>query len=52
LVSGFPQTKGEAEKGAFVYASPTLCDLDGDGALEVVVGTGDGMLHVLDASTG
>ncbi|GFR46133.1 hypothetical protein Agub_g7648 [Astrephomene gubernaculifera] len=33
---------------AFAYSAPTLVDLNGDGKLEVVVGTSMGFLYVLD----
>ncbi|KAG2425141.1 hypothetical protein HXX76_013895 [Chlamydomonas incerta] len=33
---------------AYAYSSPTLVDLDGDGRLEVVVGTSMGFAYVLD----
>ncbi|PNH12688.1 hypothetical protein TSOC_000387 [Tetrabaena socialis] len=33
---------------AYAYSSPTLVDLNGDGKLEVVVGTSMGFLYVLD----
>lgn len=33
---------------AYVYSAPTLVDLDGDGKLEIVVGTSMGFLYVLD----
>lgn len=42
----------DGEKAAYVYASPTVADLDGDGALEVMVGSALGYLHVMDAKTG
>ncbi|CAN0342371.1 unnamed protein product [Ascophyllum nodosum] len=42
----------EMERGAYVYSSPTVADLEGDGSLEVVMGTALGALHVLDAATG
>ncbi|CAM9778452.1 unnamed protein product, partial [Hapterophycus canaliculatus] len=38
--------------GPYVDASPTVGDLDGDGKLDVVVGTTLGDLHVIDAITG
>ena len=43
---------GEMERGAYVDASPTVGDLDGDGRLEVLVGTVSGGLHVIDARSG
>lgn len=50
---GFPKTySGDVDKGINVAASPTVGDLDGDGTLEVIVGTVRGGLHVVDASSG
>ena len=34
--------------GSSIEASPQLDDLDGDGIFEVIVGTSDGRIHVLD----
>ena len=35
-----------------IHSSPTVVDLDGDGRMEVIVGTSLGLLYVLDADTG
>ena len=35
-----------------MYSSPTLADLDGDGRLEVIVGTSMGLLYVVDGESG
>lgn len=32
---------------AYIYSSPTVVDVDGDGFLEVIVGTSFGFLYVL-----
>lgn len=37
---------------AHMFSSPTLVDLDADGAMEVVVGTSVGFLYVLDHKVG
>ena len=33
---------------AFISSAPTIIDLDGDGELNIIVGTGMGQIHVLD----
>eukprot|EP00656_Telonema_subtile_P012705 TRINITY_DN16409_c0_g1_i1.p1 TRINITY_DN16409_c0_g1~~TRINITY_DN16409_c0_g1_i1.p1 ORF type:complete len:775 (+),score=189.59 TRINITY_DN16409_c0_g1_i1:112-2436(+) len=33
---------------AYIYTSPTVADLDGDGRLDVIVGTSVGFIYVLD----
>lgn len=37
---------------ALIHGTPTVADLDGDGKMEVIVGTSLGLLYVLDAETG
>ncbi|CAM9587582.1 unnamed protein product, partial [Discosporangium mesarthrocarpum] len=39
-------------QGVNIYASPTVADLEGDGKLEVIIGTSLGEVHILDAHTG
>jgi hypothetical protein len=31
-----------------MYSSPTVVDIDSDGKLEIIVGTGVGFIHLLD----
>lgn len=33
---------------AYIYSSPTVVDLDGDGYLDILVGTSFGLFYVLD----
>ncbi|CAM9759525.1 unnamed protein product, partial [Phaeothamnion confervicola] len=42
----------EASSRAYVYASATVADIDGDSIYEVVIGTAAGALYVLNADTG
>ena len=37
---------------ATIYAAPTVVDLDRDGVLDVIVGTGMGFIYVLDGRNG
>ncbi|KAJ3442589.1 protein defective in exine formation [Anaeramoeba flamelloides] len=38
----------ESENQAFVYPSPTVVDLDGDGKLDIIIGTSLGNIYALD----
>jgi len=38
--------------GGEVFASPVLADIDADGLLEVIIGSGDGYLYTLNAEDG
>lgn len=33
---------------AYIYSSPTVADLDGDGYLDIIIGTSFGLFYVLD----
>lgn len=33
---------------AYVYSSPTVVDLDGDGTLDILVGTSYGLFYIFD----
>ncbi|KAL7557243.1 hypothetical protein ACA910_001908 [Epithemia clementina (nom. ined.)] len=48
LVGAVPIRADVTEMGAFALASPTVADIDGDGTLEVLVGTSMGMLYALE----
>ena len=43
---------GSQVNQATIYAPPTVVDLDMDGVLDVIVGTGLGFLYVLSGDTG
>eukprot|EP00808_Paulinella_micropora_P029977 g51366.t1 len=40
------------QRKAYIYSSPTVVDLDGDGGLEVIVGTSMGFIYVFHAYNG
>ena len=48
LVKAIPIKADTTEMGAFALASPTVADIDGDGTLDVLVGTSLGFLYVID----
>lgn len=37
---------------AYMYSAPSIADLDGDGKLEIVVGTSVGFIYAMDAADG
>ena len=45
-------TTAVAQRQAHIYSSPAVADLDGDGALDIVVGTSLGLLYVLNGADG
>lgn len=48
--SGQPLPGWPLPLGSQLWATPTLADVDGDGCLEVAIGTRGGVLHLLDVS--
>jgi outer membrane protein assembly factor BamB len=44
--------KWSFQSGALIWSSPAIGDVDGDGQLEVVVGSDDKNVYVLDGATG
>ena len=40
----------ESQHALIFYVAPSLADLDGDGKLEIIVGTSVGFLYVLNAT--
>lgn len=49
IVRDVPVKADMSEMGAFALSSPTIADVDGDGNLEVLVGTSMGLLYLLEA---
>ena len=45
-------TTSHANLKAYIYSSPTVADLNGDGTNEIIVGTSLGLLYVLNALNG
>lgn len=49
VVLGIEEREDRTHMGAFALASPTVVDIDGDGKMEVIMGTSMGMVYCLDA---
>lgn len=49
LVGKIPLRADNTKMGAFALGSPTVADLNGDGSLDVIMGTSMGMVYALDA---
>jgi hypothetical protein len=49
LMQDFPLLDDKTRMGAFALSSPTVADIDGDGTLEVLIGTSMGLVYTLDA---
>ncbi len=45
-------TTDTSQRRGYLYGSPTIADLDGDGSLEIVIGSGTGYIYVLNANNG
>ena len=40
------------QRQAYIHSSPTICDLDNDGALDIIIGTSLGMVYALNGVNG
>ena len=49
LVGSFPILEDNSRMGAFALATPTIADIDGDGSMEVLMGTSMGIVYAFDA---
>lgn len=49
LVGSIPMKEDNSKLSAFALSSPTVADIDGDGNLEILMGTSMGFLYVMDA---
>ncbi len=45
-------TTDTSHRKGYIYGSPTIADLDGDGNLEIVIGSATGYVYSLNASNG
>ncbi len=45
-------TTDTTDSKGYLYGSPTVVDLDGDGILDIVVGSATGHIYALNASDG
>lgn len=41
-------TTDKTQRRAYIYSSPTVADIDGDGSLEIVIGTNVGFIYAFD----
>ncbi|CAJ1936648.1 unnamed protein product [Cylindrotheca closterium] len=48
LVGSIPLRQENTKMGAFALSSPTVADIDGDGTLEVLMGTSMGIVYCVD----
>jgi hypothetical protein len=49
LVGSIPLLVDTTKMGAFALSSPTVADIDGDGTMEVLLGTSMGFVYAMDA---
>ena len=49
LVGSIPLQQDNTKMGAFALGSPTIADIDGDGTLDVILGSSMGIVYVMDA---
>jgi len=49
MVGSIPLREDNSKLGAFALSSPTVADINGDGSVEILMGTSMGFLYVMDA---
>lgn len=50
LVGSYPIVAHDEKMGAFAMSPPVLADIDGDGSIEVLIGTSMGIVYCFDAN--